>query len=80
MSEFEDIDSLIRNIDLDKDVETENEFLTEDGGISSLSIEEEDIYVKCNIAELSELFSLVKATFKILLTGKILEVLPSKKN
>ena len=80
MSEFEDIDSLIRNIDLDKDVETENEFLTEDDGISSLSIEEEDIYVKCNIAELSELFSLVKATFKILLTGKILEVLPRKKN
>ena len=46
MSEFEDIDSLIRNIDLDKDVEIENEFLTKDDRISYLSIEEEDIYVK----------------------------------
>ena len=80
MSEFEDIDSLIRNIDLDKDVEIENEFLTKDDRISYLSIEEEDIYVKCNITELSELFSMVKATFKMLLNGKILEVLPSKKN
>ena len=78
MSEFEDIDSLIRNIDLD--VEIENEFLTKDDRISYLSIEEEDIYVKCNITELSELFSMVKATFKKLLNGKILEVLPSKKN
>ena len=78
MSEFEDIDSLIRNIDLD--VEIENEFLTKDDRISYLSIEEEDIYVKCNITELSELFSMVKTTFKLLLNGKILEVLPSKKN
>ena len=39
MSEFEDTDSILRNIDIDEDIEIENEFLTEDDEIASLSLE-----------------------------------------
>ena len=59
MSEFEDTDSILRSIDIDEDIETENEFLTEDDEIDSLSLEEEDICVECNITELPELPTLV---------------------
>ena len=59
MSEFEDTDSILRNIDIDEDTEIENEFLTEDDEIASPSLEEEDICVECNITELPELPTLV---------------------
>ena len=59
MSEFEDTDSILRNIDIDEDTEIENEFLMEDDEIASLSLEEEDICVECNITELPELPTLV---------------------
>ena len=59
MSEFEDTDSRLRNIDVDKDIEIENEFLKKDDEIASLSLEEEDISLECNITELPELPTLV---------------------
>ena len=59
MSEFEDTDSILRNIDIDEDVEIENDFLTEDEEIACLSLEEDDIYVERNITELAELPTLV---------------------
>ena len=59
MSEFEDTDSILRSIDIDEDIEIENEFLMEDDEIDSLSLEEEDICVECNITELPELPTLV---------------------
>ena len=37
MLEFEDTDSILRNIDIDEDIEIENEFLTEDDEIANLS-------------------------------------------
>ena len=55
MSEFEDTDSILRNIDIDKDIEIGNDFLTEDEEITCLSLEEDDICVECNITELAEL-------------------------
>ena len=82
MSKFEDTDSILRNIDIDEDIEIENEFLTEDGEIASLSLEEEDICVECNITELPELptvYLLMKTTFRTLLNGKVLKLLVSKK-
>ena len=54
MSEFEDTDSILRNIDIDEDIETEHEFLTEDDEIAILSLEE-DICLERNITELPEL-------------------------
>ena len=54
MSEFEDTDSILRNIDVDEDNEIENEFLTVDDETANLSLEE-DIYVECNITELPQL-------------------------
>ena len=42
MSEFEDTDSILRNIDIDEDVEIENDFLTDDDEIPCLSLEEDD--------------------------------------
>ena len=54
MSEFEDTDSILRNIDVDEDNEIENEFLTVDDETASLSLEE-DICVECNITELPQL-------------------------
>ena len=54
MSEFEDTDSILRNIDVDEDHEIENEFLTVDDETGSLSLEE-DICVECNITELPQL-------------------------
>ena len=59
MSEFEGTDSILRNIDIDEDTEIENEFLTVDDEIASLSLEEEDICVECNITELPELPTLI---------------------
>ena len=59
MSEFEGTDSILRSIDIDEDIEIENEFLMEDDEIDSLSLEEEDICVECNITELPELPTLV---------------------
>ena len=59
MLEFEDTDSILRNIDIDEDIEIENEFLTEDGEIANLSLEEEDICVECNITKLPDLPTLV---------------------
>ena len=59
MSEFEDTDSILRSIDIDEDIEIENEFLMEDDEIDSLSLEEEDICVECNITKLPELPTLV---------------------
>ena len=59
MSEFEDTDSILRNIGIDEDIEIENEFLTEDDEIASPSLEEEDICVESNITELPELPTLV---------------------
>ena len=59
MSEFEGTDSILRNIDIDEDNEIENEFLTVDDEIASLSLEEEDICVECNITELPELPTLI---------------------
>ena len=58
-SEFEDTDSILRNIDIDEDNEIENEFLTVDDEIASLSLEEEDVCVECNITEFPELPTLV---------------------
>ena len=58
MSEFEDTDSILRNIDIDEDIEIEREFLTEDDEIASLSLEE-DICLERNITELPELPTLV---------------------
>ena len=55
ISEFEDTDI----DDIDEDVEIENEFLTVDGEIARLSLDEEDICVKCYITELPELPALV---------------------
>ena len=55
MSEFEDTDSILRNIDIDKDIEIGNDFLIEDEEITCLSLEEDDICVECNITELAEL-------------------------
>ena len=59
MSEFEGTDSILRNIDIDEDNEIENEFLTVDDEIASLSLEEEDICVECDITELPELPTLI---------------------
>ena len=59
MSEFEDTDSILRNIHKDEHIEIKNEFLTEDDKIASLSLEEEYICVECSITELPELPTLV---------------------
>ena len=59
MSESEDADSILRNIDIDEDIEIENEVLMEDEEIACLSLEEEEICVECNIIELPELPTLV---------------------
>ena len=59
MSESEDTDSILRNIDIDEDIEIENEVLMEDEEIACLSLEEEEICVECNIIELPELPTLV---------------------
>ena len=59
MSESKDIDSILRNIDIDQDIEIENEVLLEDEEIACLSLEEEEICVECNIIELPELPTLV---------------------
>ena len=53
------IPSILRNIDIHEDIETENDFLTADEEIACLSLEEDDIYVECNITELAELPTLV---------------------
>ena len=59
MSESEDTDSILRNIDIDEDIEIKNEVLMEDEEIACLSLEEEEICVECNIIELPELPTLV---------------------
>ena len=59
MSESEDTDSMLRNIDIDEDIEIENEVLMEDEEIACLSLEEEEICAECNIIELPELPTLV---------------------
>ena len=59
MSEFQDTDSILRKIDIDEDIETENEFLTNDGENACLSLVEEEICVECNITQLPELPILV---------------------
>ena len=41
MSEFEDTDSILRNIVTAEDIEIENEFLTEDDENACLTLEEE---------------------------------------
>ena len=52
-------DSILRNIDTDEDIKTENNFLLEDEETACLSLGEDDIYVKCNITELAELPTLM---------------------
>ena len=59
MSEFEDTVSILRNIDIDEDIEIDNDFLIEDEEIAYLCLEEDDIYVERNITELAELPTLV---------------------
>ena len=42
MSEFEDTDAILRNMDIDEDIEIGNDYLTEDEKIACLSSEEDD--------------------------------------
>ena len=55
MSELQDTDSILSNIDIDEDIEIENESFMEDDETASLSLEKEDICVESNITELPEL-------------------------
>ena len=49
MSELEDTDSILSNIDIDEDIEIENKSFMEDDETASLNLEKEDICLECNI-------------------------------
>ena len=55
MSEREETDSILSNIDIDEDIEIENKSFMEDDETASLNLEKEDICLECNITELPEL-------------------------